>query len=261
MSNDRVTISLEAGVADVRLNRPDKMNAVDPAMWQGIAGALAELRATPGLRAVVLSGEGRAFCAGIDVGGLATRSGVGDLRTRSHGVANLAQHCAFGWRELPVPVIAAVHGVAFGAGFQIMLGADVRIATPDAQLSIMEMRWGLVPDVAGIALLRGLIRDDVARELIYTARRFSGEEGARLGAVTRVADDPLAEALALARTMAGQNPHAVRAAKRLLNAIPDGTTESLLMAESVEQEPLLASANHRGTLLAAREGRAPRFED
>ncbi len=154
-----------------------------------------------------------------------------------------------------------MHGFAFGAGFQIMLGADIRIAAPDAQLSVMEMRWGLVPDMSGIATLRGLVRDDVARELVFTARKFSGEEGARLGVITRLAEDPHAEAMAMARTIAAMSPEAIRAAKRLLNLSADSDTTSLLTAEAAEQEKMLVSAGHRETLAAAREKRAPRFED
>jgi enoyl-CoA hydratase/carnithine racemase len=160
-----------------------------------------------------------------------------------------------------MPVIAAIHGFAFGGGFQIMLGADIRIAAPDAQFSIMEVRWGLTPDVAGITLLRGLVRDDVARELTYTGRRFDGEEAARLGIVTRTADDPRTEALALARSIAESSPVANRATKRLLNISADGDAEAILRAESREQQALLASANHHEAVTAARERRTPVFED
>ena len=156
--DQRVTIAVEGGIADVRLNRADKLNALDPAMFEGIEQALAELRAMPGLRAVVLSGEGRAFSAGLDMASMASggASAGKTLTDRTHGLANIFQHVAWGWRELPVPVIAAVHGIAFGGGFQIMSGADIRIVHPEARLSIMEMKWGLVPDMAGVALWRTL---------------------------------------------------------------------------------------------------------
>lgn len=257
--SELVTLSMQDGIADVRLNRPEKLNAVSRAMIEAIAAMLAKLETMPGLRCVVFSGEGRGFCAGIDLTSLASNSIAKDLITRTHGPANLPQHIVWGWRQLPVPVIAAVHGMAFGAGFQLMLGADIRIAAPEAQLSIMELRWGLVPDMAGMPLLRGLVRDDVARELIYTARKFPAQEGASLGVITRVAENPLAEAMVLAKTIARQSPPAIRAAKRLLNFCDD--PEALLQAEAREQQALAVSPEHAETLAAARENRPPRFAD
>lgn len=260
--NDRVRIRIEEGVADVRLNRPDKMNALDPAMIEGIAAAIDTLAAAHGLRAVVLSGEGRAFCAGLDMGTMAT---IGDqdfdIMARTHGLANLFQQVAWGWRTLPVPVIAAVHGVAFGGGFQILSGADIRIAAPDARLSIMEMKWGLVPDMAGMALWRGNVRDDVLRELIYTHREVSGADGAALGLVTRTADDPHAEAMTLARQIAGVSPDAVRAAKRLANAAFDTDAAGLLRAESDEQGRLMRAPNQIEAVMANLQKRAPVFAE
>ena len=259
--SERVTISVEAGIADVRLARPEKVNALDHAMFVALADAIDRLASMPGVRCVVLSGEGRAFSAGIDLDSLETNPTLRDLTRRTHGPANLFQHCAWGWRSLPMPVIAAIHGFAFGGGFQIMLGADIRIAAPDAQFSIMEVRWGLTPDVAGIALLRGLVRDDLARELAYTGRRFTGTEAAKLGVVTRVAEDPRTEAMALARSIASASPAAIRATKRLFNLSVDADSDTILQAESREQEVLLASPGHKETLAAAREKRVPVFED
>jgi enoyl-CoA hydratase/carnithine racemase len=258
--SERVTISIEGGIADVRLNRPDKMNALDPAMFAGIEGAIARLRDARGLRAVVLSGEGRAFCAGLDMASMAAGGASAglDLTDRTHGPANIFQHVSWGWRELPVPVIAAVHGIAFGGGFQIMSGADVRIVRPDARLSIMELKWGLVPDMAGIALWRTLVRDDVLRELTYTAREFSGEEALRYGFATRLADDPHAEAMALTREIAGRNPDAVRGAKRMYNAYTHDA-EALLITESVEQAAVIRTPNQIEAVRANLEKRAPRF--
>lgn len=258
--SDRVTIVLEDGIADVRLARPDKLNALDLAQFDAIITAIARLEAMSGVRCVVLSGEGEGFCAGLDVAMFA--QGVPfDLMPRTHGLANRIQQVAWGWRTLPMPVIAAVHGVCFGAGFQIIMGADVRIAAPDAKLAVMEARWGLVPDVAGIALFRGVVRDDVARELTYTGRTFDGAEAARLGVVTRIADDPRAEALALARTIAANSPAAMRADKRLFNLALEADEAAILLAESREQTALLAGDAHRETLMAAREKRRPVFRD
>ncbi len=256
-----MTIDIAGGVADVRLSRPDKMNALDPAMFDGIAEVIATLAATPGLRCVVLSGEGRAFCAGLDMASMAS-GGSGDaLGPRRHGPANLPQHVAWGWRTLAAPVIAAVHGVAFGGGCQIMSGADIRIAHPAARFAIRELHWGIVPDMAGIALWRTLVRDDVLRELTYTAREFDAAEALAHGFVTRLADDPHAEALALARTIAGHNPDAIRAAKRLISLAADADGEALLQAESDEQIPLLRSPNQVEAVRANIEKRAAVFAD
>ena len=197
--NDRVSISIDAGVADVRLVRADKMNALDPAMFKALADAAARLKDDKSVRAVVLSGEGRAFCAGLDMSSFASVGGDKQITLRTHGIANLWQYAVYGWREIPVPVIAAVHGVAFGGGFQVALGADMRYVAPDTKMSVMEIKWGLVPDMAGMALMRGLCRDDIARELTYTGRVFSGEEAMRYGFATRLEADPCAAALASAR--------------------------------------------------------------
>jgi enoyl-CoA hydratase/carnithine racemase len=262
----RISISVDGGIADVRLNRADKMNALDQTMFEAIDACGARLAATPGLRVVVLSGEGRAFCAGLDRSEFDRMTGGGSLVARnldhrSHGVSNLPQYAAMMWRELPVPVIAAVHGVAFGGGFQLMLGADIRIVAPDTSLSIMETKWGLVPDMAGMALMRLFARGDVVRELTYTARNFTGAEAVGFGFATRNAADPLAEAMALAREIAGRNPEAVRAAKRLFNLNGNLDLAEILRAESREQGPLIGSPNQIEAVRANLERRAPRFID
>lgn len=260
MTGERVWISVEDAIAEVRLNRPDKLNAIDTAMFSALSEASAAITARGDVRAVVLSGNGRGFCAGLDLASLA--GGVPEsLMTRTHGIANLFQNAAWGWRSLAVPVIAAIHGVAFGGGLQIALGADIRIVAPDARLAVMEARWGLVPDMAGIALLRGLVRDDVARELTYTARQITGLEAVELGLATRTADNPRAAALELARQIAAGSPRAVRAAKRLFGLSQDAGAAELLIAESVEQERLLSGPDV-AEIVAARAGqRPPRFAD
>lgn len=242
-----VTVTLDEGVAQVRLARPDKLNALSSAMFEAVAAAIGHLEQQDGLRCVVLSGEGRSFCVGIDLAVL-SGGGIAPLAPRTHGAANALQYCATGWRTLPVPVIAALHGHVFGAGLQIALGADIRIAAPDARLSVMEMKHGLVPDLGGFMLSRGLVRADLWRELVYTAREAKGEEAQALGLVTRVAADPLVEATALAQEIAGKSPHAIRAAKRLANAMDDDNVASLLQAESDEQQVLVDA------LLAAMQG-------
>lgn len=260
---ERVSISLDGGVADVRLTRGDKMNALDPAMFAAIAAALAHLRGVAGMRCVLLSGEGRAFCAGLDMASMAQANAAGgaDIADRTHGQANLFQHICWGWRELPVPVIAAIHGVAFGGGMQLASGADIRIAQRDTRLSIMEAKWGLVPDMAGMALWRGLVRDDLLRDLVYSAREVDAAEAHAIGLVTRLGDDPLAEGLALAHAIAARSPDATRAAKRLINAMPEEPSSALLAAESVEQKALLGSSNQMEAVRANFEKRAPVFID
>lgn len=260
MSDERVSISVEDAIADIRLNRPDKLNAIDTAMFEALSEASAAVAARNDVRVVVLSGNGRGFCAGLDLASLA--GGVPEaLQKRTHGIANLFQNAAWGWRSLAVPVIAAIHGVAFGGGLQITLGADIRIVTPDAKLAVMEARWGLVPDMAGIALLRGLVRDDVARELTYTARQVSGTEAVELGLATRTADDPRAAAMELARQIADASPLAVRAAKRLFGLSQDAGASEILLAEAREQERLLTGPDVREILLSQAERRPPRFTD
>lgn len=258
----RLSIEFRDGVADVRLSRPDKLNALDMPMLEALSEAPAQLAAQPGLRAVVLSGEGRGFCAGLDMETMAGLAGAGlDIVSRTHDLANLFQQTAWGWRALPVPVIAAGHGMVFGGGLQVFSGADIRIARPDTRLSVMELKWGLVPDMAGFALWRGLVRDDVLRELIYTAREFTGEEAVELGFVTRLAEDPHAEALTLAREIAARNPDAVRGAKRLANLARDEGAGPILLAESVEQAALIATPNQVEAVMANLQKRPAKFAD
>jgi enoyl-CoA hydratase/carnithine racemase len=261
MNDERVSITVGNGIADVRLNRPDKINAIDSAMFTALSGASAAVAGRADVRVVVLSGSGRGFCAGLDIASLAAGGLPASIQDRTHGIANLWQHAVWGWRELAVPVIAAVHGVAFGGGLQIALAADIRIVAPDARLAVMEARWGLVPDMSGMALLRGLVRDDVARELTYTARQVSGTEAAGLGLATRTADDPYAAAMELAAQIAAVSPRAVRGAKRLFGLAQDAGSAEILLAESREQEALLAGPDLAETIAAQFEGRAPRFAD
>jgi len=267
---DRVKVTISEGVADVRLVRADKMNALDAAMFEALVETSQRLAGERGLRAVVLSGEGRSFCAGLDMGRFAAmKEGGGngiaggetrDLTKRTHGLANFPQAAVWGWRQLPVPVIAAVHGVAFGGGFQLALGADMRFLSPDARMSIMEIKWGLVPDMAGTPILAGLVRDDILRELTYTGRIFSAQEALSYGLATRICDDPRAAAFEAAREIAGKSPQAIRAAKRLLNNLSADPGPALL-AESVEQTKLMGSANQLEAVRANIEKRTPRFAD
>ena len=266
----RVEVTISEGVADVRLVRADKMNALDAAMFEALVATSARLAREKGLRAVVLSGEGRAFCAGLDMGRFAAMKEKGgngvaggekrDLSARTHGLANFPQQAVWGWRQLPVPVIAAIQGVAFGGGFQLALGADMRLLAPDARMSIMEIKWGLVPDMAGTPILASLVRDDILRELTFTGRIFSAQEALSYGLATRICDDPRASAFELAREIAGKSPDAIRACKRMLNNLTVDPGPALL-AESVEQMKLMGEPNQREAVSANIEKRAPRFAD
>lgn len=267
---ERVSISISEGVADVRLVRADKMNALDQAMFEALVAATERLSREKGVRVVVLSGEGRAFCAGLDMGRFAAMKETGgngipggenrDLTARTHGQANFPQQAVWGWRQLSVPVIAAVHGVAFGGGFQLSLGADMRFLSPDARMSVMEIKWGLVPDMAGTPILASLVRDDILRDLTYTGRIFSAPEAMTYGLATRICDDPRASALEVAREIAGKSPDAIRAAKRLLNNLSVDPGPALL-AESVEQQTLIGSANQTEAVRSNLEKRAAKFAD
>lgn len=264
--SERVIISKQEGIADVRLNRPEKLNALDPAMFEALVQAGSALAGDRSLRAVVLSGEGRAFCAGLDFASFMGMAGgerpLRNLLDRDAvRVGNYAQRAAYAWAELPVPVIAAVHGVAFGGGIQIALAADIRFAAPDAKLSVMEIKWGLIPDMSGSQTLRRLVRLDVAKELTFTGRIISGIEAANLGLVTRVSDTPRDDALTLAREIASKSPDAVRAGKRLLNeAGLISLTEGLHLEETL-QVSLVGKPNQVEAVQANLQNRTPRFVD
>lgn len=258
----RTALSLDDhGVAHLRLSRPDKMNALDPALMEALIAAGKALSAMTGLRAVVVSGDGRAFCAGLDLAAITGGEGLADdLVTRTFGNSNLFQQLAMQFRKLPVPVIAAVHGVCYGGGLQIAAGADLRVVAPDARLAVMELKWGIVPDMGHFTLWRGLVRSDVLRELTYTAREFSGTEALAMGFVTHTDVDPLGRAMAIAQEIASKSPDAVRAAKRLFGKSADASEDTILIAESEEQARLLGSANQTEAVRSAMEGRKTQFK-
>lgn len=218
----RVTLDVTDGVASVRLDRPEKLNALDPAMFEALVAAGTELMTRDDVGAVVLAGNGRAFCAGLDFAQFAAmgdgrRSGAAAPREPLGAARALAQQAVHVWSLVPAPVIAAVHGVALGGGLQIALGADIRIVAPDTRLAVMEVHWGLVPDMMGTQLLPELVGRDVAKDLALTGRQVDGAEAVRLGLATRLADDPLEAAGALAREIAGHSRTATRHVKRLVD--------------------------------------------
>ena len=265
---DRVTVTIENGVADVRLNRPDKRNALDPAMFAAIVDAGERLKTEDGLRAVVLSGEGASFCAGLDFGSFQAMAGdggssdVGSIGRVAEGqITHLGQQACWVWQEIPVPVIAAVHGHALGGGLQIALGADIRIAHPDTTLSVRELHWGLTPDMTATLTLTRLVRPDVAKELTFSARLVDGIEAASLGLVTRLSETPRDDALAMASELAQRSPDAVRGAKALFSRLLDEHAAEQFAAERETIEGLVGSPNQVEAVMAGFESRPPVFRD
>ena len=260
----RVTITYENHIAHIRLTRADKMNAVDQEMIDAIIAAGEEVAASDA-RVAVISGEGRAFCAGIDISGLTKMIGQ-DMealilpRTHGDGTTNRWQEVAMAWHRLEVPVIAALHGAVFGAGMQLALGADIRIAGPDAQLAVMEMKWGIVPDMGGMVLLPRLVREDVMKRLIYTAEPISAKQAAEWGLVTEVADEPMLAATKLAEKIALKGPNAIKAAKALCETAYRLPPEDVLLAEAQTQASLLGKPEQMEVIAAHFAKRAPKFE-
>ena len=272
MQEQLVTIDINDGVADVRLNRPEKYNALSQSMFKAIIDAGEQLRDDKSLRAVVLSGNGRGFCAGLDMDSFA-KMGDSDKAATQGGnetkslldtdgrVENFAQRPALVWKYLQVPVIAALHGVAYGGGAQIALGADIRIAAPDLKMSVMEIKWGLVPDMSITQTLRDLLPMDVAKQLAFTGQVLSGNEAQKLGLVTQVAEDPHAQAMSMAREIAGKSPDAIRAAKQLFETAWHADAKTGLELEAELQAGLIGTANQREAIAANFAKRAPEFND
>ncbi len=265
MSEDRVRVQIsDNGIATVTMVRADKHNALDQGMFEGLINAAAQLADNPTVRAVILHGDGKSFCSGLDIASfMSGQGGTGTLLQRdADRLANVAQRVAFDWSLVPAPVIAAIHGNCFGGGLQIALGADIRIATPDAKLSIMEVKWGLVPDMGITQSLPRLVRIDVAKELTFTGRIVSGSDALGLGLVTRTSDDPLAAALALAGEIVQKSPDAVRAAKRLYDETwVSADAAGALKRESELQEGLIGKPNQIAAVVAGMSGEPPVFVD
>ena len=275
-NTERVTISVVNQVADVRMVRADKRNALDNAMFSALAEVGEQLKAMSDVRAVVLSGEGASFCAGLDFGSfqamasskettesastLTPTSGRMNAGDMTNGrITHLAQQVCWVWQEVPVPVIAAIHGHALGGGLQIALGTDIRIVHPDTQLSIREVHWGLIPDMTGTLMLSRLVRPDIAKELVFTARIFSGIEAVELGVATRLSNDPLHDALALATEIAQRSPEAIRGAKELLNRLANAGAAEQFAEERRVIGKLIGSANQVEAVMAHFEKRPAKF--
>lgn len=260
---DRVRIEVSEGVAEACLVRGEKHNALDWAMLEALSDAVDEIAAAPGVRAVVLRGEGQSFCSGLDFPSFfgSDASPENAFARREGEPANFAQRTTYGWRALPVPVIAALHGACFGGGLQLALGADIRIAAPDTRLSVMEVRFGLIPDMGLTQALPRLVRDDVARELTYSGRIAEADEALQIGLVTRIAGDPAAAAHELAAQIASRSPDAIRAAKRLLAEAWNADAAAGLGLEAGLQRTLLGSANQIAAATAELTGEPASFGD
>lgn len=245
--SDRIELTIENQLAQVRLNRPEKLNALDLEMFQEIAQTQKTLAKNRDIRAVILSGAGDDFCSGLDVKSL-MKDGSGMRKLLWKWLpwrANLAQQAGIGWRELQVPVIAAVHGRCWGGGMQIALGADFRIVRPDASLSVMEGKWGLIPDMGGTLGLRELTNRDQAMWLAMSAEEFSGKRALELGLATALTDDPAGVATELATALLERSPDAVAGVKRLYRNSWSGSTGSALARETIFQLRILSSGNQR----------------
>ncbi len=262
--SDRVIIEVDNHVADVILNRPEKKNALDLEMFEAIAAAADRLATMPEVRAVVLRGSGGCFCAGIDVSVFA----AGDVdfpsslaATCDPSPANVWQRPAYAWKELAMPVICAVEGVAFGGGLQIALGADVRFAEDDARLSIMESKWGLIPDMAISTTLRDIVPADRVKELAWTGRIVAADEARDLGLVTAVVEDPVAAARQLAKECAARSPDAMRGIKRLVNEAWRLDDRAALALEAGIQGGVIGRPNQVEAATANFEKRPAKFRD
>ena len=275
--DDRVTISVVDGIADVKMNRADKRNALDNAMFTSLNAAGEYLKKLDGLRVVVLSGDGASFCAGLDFSSFAQMAEAGakanaadnkaDKKTDMNAgsmvdgrITHMAQQVCWVWQEVPVPVIAAVHGHALGGGIQIALGADIRIVHPDTQLSVREVHWGLIPDMTGTLMLSRLVRPDIVKNLVFTARVFSGHEAHEMGIATQLSHDVHADAMTMAREIAGRSPDAVRGAKKLINLLANNGAAEQFAAERATIGQLIGTANQAEAVMSHFEKRPPIFE-
>jgi enoyl-CoA hydratase/carnithine racemase len=261
---DLVTCTITDGIAQVRLNRPEKLNALTLPLLEQLAATAHRLSKDKSVRAVVLAGEGDAFTAGLDFATvLAKPMGVVKAfapRPWRRGGTNTFQEAAWAWRQVPVPVIAAIQGHCLGGGVQVALGADFRIASPDSTWSVLEGKWGIIPDMSGIQSLSEVIGIDRAKLLTMTAEIFSGEEAYELGLVTELDPDPIAAATALAEKLKGRSPDALASAKRLFSSTWHRSARYTFARERLEQLPLLFSANAKIARAAAFKKVAPAYK-
>jgi enoyl-CoA hydratase/carnithine racemase len=272
--NDRVTVTISDGIADVRLDRADKRNALDPAMFDAIAKAGNDLVTNREIHAVVLSGNGNSFCAGLDFGSFQSMADSGKNGDSSNGntsssqnagamqpgaITHLAQQICWVWQEVPVPVVAALQGHALGGGMQLALGADIRVAHGETQFAMREVHWGLIPDMTGTLMLSRLVRDDVAKDLVFSARIISGVEAHALGVVTRLSDTPFETAMQIAREIADRSPDAVRGAKALINRLSNAGAAEHFAEERRIIYSLIGKPNQVEAVMSNFEKRPAKF--
>lgn len=261
--SERVQLTIDNAVATVRMSRPDKLNALDADMFEGLIQTGKRIMADKSIRAVVLHGEGKGFSAGLDFGSFLGKPELMQklMERTDESPANMAQRAGWIWQEVNVPVIAAVHGVCLGGGLQIALGADIRYVTPTAKLSVLEIKWGLIPDMSITQTLLRLVPLDVAKELTFTGRTISGTEAVEIGLATKAGEDPLANALETAKLIASKSPHAIRAGKTLLDEAPRMSRLDALRLETALQVTLLGSPNQMEAVQANMMKREPEFKD
>jgi enoyl-CoA hydratase/carnithine racemase len=263
INEQRVRIEVTDHLAVVTLSRPDKHNALDIPMFEGIIAAAQRLAVQPGVRAVVLRGDGPSFCSGLDVTSIMAAEGGldGVVQALDKEVPNWFQRAAYDWLRLPMPVIAAIHGNCLGGGLQIALAADIRIAAPDSRLSVMEIKWGLIPDMSITRTLPRLVRADVAKWLTYTGQVLTGADAEELGIVTGLDERPFERAERIAQEIAANSPDAVRAAKRLFDEGWTGSAEETLALEASSQLGLIGSPNQLAAVAAAMTNQPAEFAD
>ena len=273
--NDRVTVTISQCIADVRLNRADKRNALDPAMFDAIAKAGKDLVTNREIRAVVLSGNGNSFCAGLDFGSFQSMADGGASNSKKMksnensgenagamqpgAITHMAQQICWVWQEVPVPVVAALRGHALGGGMQLALGADIRVAHAETQFSMREVHWGLIPDMTGTLMLSRLVSDDVAKDLVFSARVISGTEAHQVGVVTRLSDKPLETAMQIAREIADRSPDAVRGAKALINRLSNAGAAEHFAEERRIIYSLIGKPNQVEAVMSNFEKRPAKF--
>ncbi len=245
-NNNRVSVNIKNKIAYVKLNRADKKNAIDMAMFTAIKNTIKSLKKNRSIRAIILSGDGNDFCSGLDVSLFKSGSSAAKLLFKWHPwQANLAQFISTGWAQVPVPVIAAIHGRCWGGGLQIAFGADFRISTPDASIAILESKWGLIPDMGGTVAFKKHMTLDVTKELAMTGKELNGIEANKLGMITYVSEDPIERAEELAAEIIKQNPDAVAACKKLYNRSWHGSDGLALLREAYYQIRTFMGKNQR----------------
>lgn len=259
--SERVRLDVRDEVAYVTLTRADKYNALDWDMLCALVDAATEIGRDKSIRAVILQGEGKAFCSGLDFPSF-TKSPVHMVRGfLKYGIktTNLFQEVAWCWRRLPVPVIAVIHGYCYGGGVQIALGADFRFTTPDCEFSILEAKWGLIPDMTGTVTLRELLPMDQAKLLAMTGRMFTGTEALGLNLVTGVSNDPLAEAEKVVAEIKSRSPDSVAATKQLFQETWVAGVCRAFSRESRIQLGLLLGKNQKIAVQANSKKEKPEF--